>query len=177
MAGISIIVAVAENGAIGAHNRLLCRMPDDMKRFKRLTTGHTVIMGRKTFESLPKGALPDRTNVVISANAQAIFEGCEKYDQLITAINQHQQDREIFIIGGASIYQQAIDMADKLYITFIHHSFEYADAFFPDIKEDEWLLIECEDHPADENHAYPSTFKHFLRKKMRHDGYNINYND
>jgi len=165
MARISIIVAVAENGAIGANNRLLCRMPNDMKRFKRLTTGHTVVMGQNTFESLPKGALPDRTNVVLSINEQASFEGCEKYNRLDTAIRQHQQDSEIFIIGGASVYQQTIDMADVLYVTFIHHSFEFADVFFPEIKEDEWELITSEDHPADDNHLYPYTFKTFFKKK------------
>ena len=163
---ISIIAAVAANGAIGVNNRLLCRMPEDMKRFKRLTIGHTVIMGRKTFESLPKGALTDRTNVVISGNTLTSFKGCETYDRLLTAINQHQQESEIFIIGGASVYQQVIDVADKLYITIIHHTFEFADAFFPEIKACDWTLTECEDHPADEHHLYPYTFKTFIKKKI-----------
>jgi len=173
MAIISIIAAVAANGAIGADNRLLCRMPNDMKRFKRLTTGHTVIMGRKTFESLPKGALTDRTNIVISGNSLASFQGCEKYDMLHAAINQHQRDSEIFIIGGASIYQQTIDMADKLYITHIHHSFEFADTFFPEIKACDWVTMACEDHPADDLHLYPYTFKTYFKKKYALDGYNL----
>ena len=162
---LSIIAAIADNGAIGANNRLLCRMPNDMQRFKRLTTGHTVIMGRKTFESLPKGVLPERTNVVITHNPHASYEGCETYEQLTTAISRHQHENEVFIIGGASIYEQAIDIADKLYITLIHHSFEFADTFFPEIKACDWELMENENYPADERHLYPYTFKTFFKKK------------
>lgn len=162
---ITIIAAVAANGAIGVDNRLLCRMPNDLRRFKRLTTGHTVIMGRKTFESLPKGALPDRKNVVLSGNTQTPFLGCERYDRLETALNIHQPDSEIFIIGGASVYKQAIDIADKLYITFIHHFFDRADVFFPEIEEFDWKMTDAEDHPADEQHPYPYTFATFIRKK------------
>jgi len=163
---ITIIAAIAENGAIGANNQLLCRLPNDLKRFKRLTTGHTVIMGRKTFESLPKGALPNRTNVVITRNRQAIVDGCDSYDQLQTAIIAHQHENEIFIIGGASVYKQAIDFADKLQITCIHHAFENADVFFPEITDNDWVITESETFPSDENHLYAYTFKTLLRKKQ-----------
>ena len=161
---ITIIVAIAENGAIGAENQLLCRLPNDLKRFKRLTSGHTVIMGRKTFESLPNGALPNRTNVVITRNSQASFEGCEVFDNLQAAINNHQHENEIFIAGGATIYEQTIDIADKLYLTRIHHTFNHADTFFPEINENEWTVAENEAHPADSKHPYPYSFKELRRK-------------
>ena len=162
---VTIIAAIADNGAIGANNRLLCRMPDDMKRFKRLTTGHTVIMGRKTFESLPKGALPNRTNVVITRNKQAFYDGCEIFNQLPEAISHHQHENEIFIIGGAAIYAQAIGLADKIYLTCIHHSFEHADVFFPEINDNDWVMTDCETSPPDEHHPFPYTFKTLIRKK------------
>ena len=170
---ISIITSIDENNAIGADNELLCRLPDDLRRFKRLTTGHTVIMGRKTFESLPNGALPNRTNVVITRNAESSFEGCETYNQLHTAIGRHQHENEIFIIGGAAVYEQAIGLADKLYLTCIHHSFNHADAFFPVINDTDWVLTDCEAHPPDENHLFPFTFKTFVRKKNRTKRYNL----
>ena len=161
---ISIIAAIANNGAIGVNNQLLCRLPNDMKRFKRLTTGHTVIMGRKTFESLPNGVLPNRTNVVITRNPRLAFQGCELYDQLPVAISHHQQEDEIFMIGGASIYEQTIQLAGKMYLTCIHHTFEFADAFFPEIIDSEWVLTENEDHPADELHLFSYTFQTFIKK-------------
>ena len=163
---VSIIAAIAGNGAIGVNNGLLCRLPNDMKRFKRLTTGHTVIMGRKTFESLPHGALPYRTNVVITQNPQLSFHGCERYDNLPAALRHHQHENEIFIIGGASIYALALPLADKLYLTCVHHSFAIADVFFPEIMDDEWLLMENENFPSDEFHPFSYTFKTFIKKNV-----------
>jgi dihydrofolate reductase len=165
MAKISIIVAIANNGALGANNDLLWRLPNDLKRFKQITAGHTVVMGRKTFESLPKGALPNRTNVVITRNSHASFDGCEIFDNLPDAINKHQQEEEVFIIGGAQIYEQTIAFADKLYITCVHHTFEEADVFFPEINENDWETVESIAYSSDGNHPYPYTFKIFLRKK------------
>ena len=162
---ISIIVSIDENGAIGAKNELLLRLPNDMKRFKTLTTGHTIIMGRKTFESLPKGALPDRTNVVITRTPGATFENCETFNDLITAIDKHKDEDEIFIIGGANIYEQSIAFADRLYITNIHHSFENADTFFPEINRNEWVISKSEDHHSDEKHMHAYTFNTFIKKK------------
>ncbi|MDR2917593.1 MAG: dihydrofolate reductase [Tannerella sp.] len=162
---ISIIVAIAANGAIGAKNDLLWRLPNDMKRFKELTTGHTVIMGRKTFESLPKGALPNRTNVVITGNAQASFKDCEIVDSLDAAISKHKNENEIFIIGGANVYKQAIVFADKLYVTYVHHTFENADTFFSEINNNEWIMTENEDFPCDEKHLFPYTFQTYIKKK------------
>jgi dihydrofolate reductase len=161
---ISIIVAIAENRAIGANNGLPWKLPNDMKRFRELTTGHTVIMGRKTFESLPKGALPNRTNVVLTKNRNASFENCITCNDLKEAI-QTCNAGETFIIGGAGIYNQAIDFADKLYITSVHHSFENADVFFPKINEDEWTLTEQGNFPNDDKHLYPYTFQTYIKKK------------
>jgi dihydrofolate reductase len=162
---ISIIAAIADNNAIGANNSLLWSLPNDMKRFRELTTGHTVIMGRKTFESLPKGALPNRRNVVITGNIQLSFNGCEMFDRLEEAIRRFKDENEIFIIGGASVYEQAIGLADKLYITTVHHTFDEADTFFPLIDEREWTLTEREDFPSNAKHLFPYTFKTFIKKK------------
>ena len=162
---ISIIVAIAENGAIGANNDLLWRLPNDMKWFKTLTTGHTVIMGRKTFESLPKGALPNRTNVVITRNSEVSYENCEIFKDLDSAVEYHKEEKEVFIIGGASIYKIAMSIANKLYITKVHHSFEKADTFFPEININEWIMIENEKYPKDEKHLYSYTFETYIKKK------------
>lgn len=162
---ISIIVAIAANRAIGADNSLLCRLSNDMKRFKELTTGHTIIMGRKTFESLPKGALPNRKNVVVSRSRCVPFENCEIFDDLTTAIEQHKDDPEVFIIGGGQIYEQTLPYADKLYVTYIHHAFDNADTFFPVIDTDIWVLTSNEDHPADEKNTYPYSFQTYIKKK------------
>ena len=162
---ISIIVAIAENGAIGAKNNLLWRLPDDLKRFKELTTGHTVIMGRKTFESLPKGALPNRTNVVITRNAGLTFENCKTFNNLKDAIDNYCHEKEIFIIGGANIYEQAIKFADKLYVTYVPHFFENADTFFPEINNNEWVITESIDFQSDDKHLYPYTFITYIKKK------------
>jgi len=162
---ISIIVAIGENGAIGANNNLLWRLPNDMKRFIKLTTGHTVIMGRKTFESLPKGALPNRTNVVITRNSGARFENCKVFHDLKAAIDYFNDENEIFIIGGADIYKQAMMFADTLYVTHVHKIFENADTFFPEINNNEWITIDSEDFQHDEKHIFPYTFKTYIKKK------------
>ena len=126
---INIIAAVAENRAIGYKNKLLYWLPNDLKRFKALTTGHTILMGRKTFESLPKGALPNRRNIVISRTVTEL-PGCDVYATLDSALASCN-DEEVYIIGGASIYEQAMELADRLCLTIIHHTPEKADAYFP----------------------------------------------
>ena len=141
---ISIIAAVAKNRAIGFKNKLLYWLPNDLKRFKSLTTGHTIIMGRKTFESLPKGALPNRRNVVLSRSQQE-FPGCE----------------DIYIIGGASVYTQAMPLADRLCLTEIDDIPAEADAFFPPY--DDWNEAEREEHPTDEKHAFRYAFVDYVR--------------
>jgi len=155
---ISIIAVLGKNNEIGKGNHLLCRLPSDMKRFKAITTGHSVIMGRKTFESLPKGLLPDRRNIIISRNTRLLIEGAEVYSSLDYALLKCINEQEVFIIGGAQIYAQALPVADKLYITRIHASFPEADAFFPVIDRNIWKETSRETFPADEKNPYPFTF-------------------
>jgi dihydrofolate reductase len=159
---ITLIAAVAENNALGKDNQLLWHLPDDFKRFKGLTTGHYIIMGRKTFESFPK-PLPNRTHVIISRQKNYQPEGCIVVDSLDKAIAVCPKDQETFIIGGGEIYNQSIEIADKLDITKVHQSFE-ADTFFPEIDLNKWKLFSVEFHPKDEKHQFDFTFKTYLRK-------------
>ena len=131
---ITIIAAVAKNRAIGFENKLLYWLPNDLKRFKALTTGHTIIMGRNTYLSLPKGALPNRRNVVLSRSAKA-FPGCEVFPSLEKALKSCKDDEQVYIIGGARVYEQAIAFADRLCLTEINDTPKEADAFFPDYSE------------------------------------------
>jgi len=163
MKNISIIVAVAENWAIGKNNQLLFSLSNDLKRFKKITTGHTVIMGKKTFFSLPKGALPNRKNIVISDDRKDKFMGCEMAYSIEEAIEKCDPDEENFIIGGGMIYQQFFPITNKLYLTKVHQSVKDADIFFPEIHFDEWELIEREDVSGNENH--PSYSYLILKKK------------
>jgi dihydrofolate reductase len=164
MKNISIIVVVANNFAIGKNNDLLCHLPADLKRFKQITSGNTVIMGKRTFESLPKGALPNRTNIVISDNKNDEFEGCTTVYSIEEAIEKCYSEKENFIIGGGSIYRQFLQYANKLYITKIHHSFD-ADTFFPEIDFNQWTEISCENNPPDKKNKYNFTFFVYHRKK------------
>ncbi|MDD4821600.1 MAG: dihydrofolate reductase [Bacteroidales bacterium] len=160
---ISIIVAIAQENAIGAGNRLLCHLSDDLKRFKRLTTGHTVIMGRNTFDSLPNGPLPNRKNIVLTSRPQSLPEGCVAVTSLEEAIACTNKEEELFIIGGASVYKQALPLADKLYLTIIHHSFAEADTFFPEIDFSQWQLTASEEFEANEKNAFPYSFDDYVR--------------
>ena len=160
---ISIIAAVAKNRAIGFKNKLIYWLPNDLKRFKALTTGHTIIMGRNTFLSLPKGALPNRRNIVLSRSAKA-FEGCDVYPSLEEALAHCAPDEDIYIIGGASVYRQALKIADRLCLTEIDDTPAEADTFFPPY-EDDWQEESREDHPIDDRHAFPYSFVNYIRKK------------
>jgi Dihydrofolate reductase len=159
---ISIIVAIAENYAIGKNNDLLWHLPADFKHFKEITTGHTVVMGLNTFYSLPNGALPNRKNVVISLEP-VDCEGCTVVYSIQEAIDLCKDEDEFFIIGGASIYRQTIDMADTLYITWVHKDFD-ADTFFPEIDANKWEEISREAHEPDEKNHYPYSFVKYERK-------------
>ena len=158
---ISIIAAVARNRAIGFKNKLIYWLPNDLKRFKALTTGHTIIMGRNTFLSLPKGALPNRRNIVLSRSAKA-FEGCDVYPSLEAALEHCAPDEDIYIIGGASVYRQALPLADRLCLTEIDDTPAEADTFFPPY-EDDWQVENREDHPVDDRHAFPYSFVDYIR--------------
>ena len=159
---ISIIAAVARNRAIGFQNKLIYWLPNDLKRFKALTTGHTIIMGRNTFLSLPKGALPNRRNIVLSRSTNA-FPGCEVYASLEEALQHCNASEDIYIIGGASVYNQALKIADRLCLTEIDDTPEQADTFFPEYKE-EWKEESREDHEIDEKHAQRYSFVDYIRR-------------
>jgi len=165
MTKISIIVAADENNAIGKDNNLLCHLPNDLKYFKKTTEGHTVVMGRKTFESLPKGALPNRRNIVITRNKDLQFTDCEMASSLNEAIALAAGEDEIFIIGGGSVYEQALPLADMLYVTRIHNQFEGVDTYFPEIKPSDWKVVFDEEHPADEKNKYAHSFIVFEKIK------------
>lgn len=166
MSIISIIAALDERNAIGRNQQLLCHLPCDMKRFAETTASHAVIMGRRTFESLPKGALPNRRNVVLTSQTAERFPGATVCRSLHDALELCAGEEEIFVIGGATVYAEALDMAGKLYLTRVHHVFEDADVFFPPIPFDEWEEITASrrHNPAGEKHAYPCTFHTYLRK-------------
>ena len=160
---ISIIVAIAENNAIGLDNKLIYWLPNDLKRFTALTTGNTLIMGRKTFESLPKGALPNRRNIVLSRTGQASdFPGADLYQSLDDALKTCEGD--IYIIGGASVYRQALPIADRLCLTFVHDTPAEADTFFPEWDPEEWVETFREDHDTDEKHNQRYSFIDLERK-------------
>ncbi|MBQ8711659.1 MAG: dihydrofolate reductase [Prevotella sp.] len=157
---ISVIAAVARNRAIGFENKLIYWLPNDLKRFKALTTGHTIVMGRNTFLSLPKGALPNRRNIVLSRSQKA-FPGCDTYASLKEALQHCSNDEDIYIIGGASVYKQALPLADRLCLTEIDDTPAQADTFFPDYSD--WHEIWREDHPTDDRHAFPYAFVDYER--------------
>lgn len=158
---INIIAAVAHNRAIGHNNKLIYWLPNDLKRFKALTTGHTIIMGRHTFDSLPKGALPNRRNVVLSTTTPH-HEGCDTYRSLDEALAHCAPDEDIYIIGGASVYEQAIGRAHRLCLTEIDDTPQDADAFFPPY--DGWQAIWREHHDTDERHPYAYDFVDYERQ-------------
>jgi Dihydrofolate reductase len=163
MKPISIIVAIADNYAIGKDNQLLWHLPEDLKSFKRITEGHNIIMGKKTFYSLPKRPLPGRNSIVITDIAGEQIEGCQMAYSIEDAINQCDAERENFIIGGGSVYKQFFTLAQKMYITWVHQPFE-ADTFFPEIDSNTWEVIDKESHKADEKNKYDYTFVTYQRK-------------
>lgn len=143
---ISIIVAIAHGGVIGKDNQLLWKIPEDMKWFRTITTGHPVIMGRKTFESIGK-ALPNRRNIIITRDVNYKKDGIEIANSLEEAINLCENSDEVFIIGGGEIYKQAIPLVNKLYITHVHKEYD-ADTFFPEINASDWMETTRDDHES-----------------------------
>ena len=160
---INIIAAIAENNAIGLKGKLLYWLPADLKRFKALTTGHTIIMGRKTFDSLPKGALPNRRNVVLTRSKKD-FPGAESFSSLQEALASCGAEEEVFIIGGASVYAEALPLANRLCLTEVHDTPQEADAFFPAFNRDEWEVAFLEKHEKDERHAQDFDFIDYVKK-------------
>lgn len=158
------IAAIAENNAIGKDNTLMWRLPDDFKHFKKTTSGHYIIMGRKTFESFPK-PLPNRTHVIITRQKDYTVDAphilVHSLEEAIKTVPNHEE--KAYIIGGGEIYKQAMEKVDELEITRVHKVFENADAFFPEINDQKWKVAKEEFHPQDEKHEIAFTFQTFKR--------------
>lgn len=168
---ITIIAAVARNRAIGFENKLIYWLPNDLKRFKALTTGHTVVMGRNTYLSLPKGALPHRRNIVLShkygsadmAVKREMFPGCDVYPSLDEALCHCDAGEDVYIIGGASVYQEAMPKAGRLCLTEIDDVPAEADTFFPDYSQG-WQAVRREHHDRDDRHSHDYDFVDYERR-------------
>ncbi|MBD2716325.1 dihydrofolate reductase [Microvirga sp. STR05] len=160
---LAFVVAIAENNVIGNDNQLLWHLPDDLKHFKRLTQGHPVVMGRRTYESIGR-PLPNRTNIVVTRQADWQAPGCEVAYSVPDALEQAARlDEEVFVIGGAEIYRQALPAADVIYLTEVHHTFE-GDVVFPELNNTEWREESRERHEPDEKHAYAFSFMTLRRR-------------
>jgi dihydrofolate reductase len=163
--GVAIIVAVDEQNGIGRKGELLCHLPADLKHFKEVTTGHAIIMGRKTYESLPKGALPNRRNIVLTSDKHTDnYPGCTVVRSLEEAFASTNDEEFVFIIGGERVYRASLPLADRLYMTRIHHTFDEVDTFFPKIDVNEWVLVEGKRHERDEKHPYSFSFQTYIKK-------------
>ena len=162
---VVLVAAAAGNNALGKDNKLLWHLPDDFKRFKSLTSGHCIIMGRKTFESLP-GILPNRTHIVISRNPGFMPEGCIVVGSLTEAIAKVPAGEPAFVIGGGQIYSHAISIADRIELTRVHENFK-ADTFFPEIDPSEFEISFEEHHTADDRHRFPFSFITYRRRVDR----------
>jgi dihydrofolate reductase len=162
---LTIISAVANNQVIGMNNQLIWHLPADLKRFKELTMGKTLIMGRKTFESIGK-PLPGRKTIIVTRNSDYYAEGCEIASNLKDALCKVKEESEVFVAGGGEIYRQVINLhfTRKLYITRVYANFE-GDSFFPDISTEKWELVDREDQPIDEKNPYPFAFLTYKRRK------------
>ena len=173
---MNLIVAIDEQNAIGKQGNLLCHLSADLKHFKALTTGHTVVMGSRTYLSLPRRPLPNRRNIVLTHQDAALFEGAEVVRSIedILALNKNSNpiasitpdtpiipDDALFIIGGGQVYEQLLPFSDKLYITRIHHTFPDADTFFPAIDPTLWQLVCTEYFPADDKNPYDYSFEEY----------------
>ena len=160
---IALIAAVAQNGAIGNRNELIYWLPNDLKHFKALTTGHTIIMGSNTFRSLPKGALPNRRNIVLSRKG-GDFPGADSFPSLEAALASCNSEETVYIIGGEMLYNSAIPIADSLFITEVEDTPDEADAFFPAIDKEQWEESGRDAHTTDEKHQYNYSFVTYIHK-------------
>lgn len=160
---ITMIAAAGEKNELGKDNDLLWHLPDDFKRFKQLTTGHHIIMGRKTFETFPK-PLPNRVHIVITRNKNYKKEGAVVVHTMKEALKIAKEDTQPFIIGGGEIYKMGLPIAEKIELTRVHATFVDADTFFPAFSNNEWQLISKTVHPKDERHKYSFTYETWVRK-------------
>ncbi len=161
---VVIIAALSENGVIGRGNALPWHLPADLKRFKRLTSGHTVIMGRKTFESIGLRPLPDRLNIVLSRDTGLSTHGVLVVPTLDDALAHARGNPVVFVLGGGRVFEAALPFTDRMELTRVHTKVP-GDAFFPKVDFSEWQQVNVEDHPADERHAYPFSFLTYDRKR------------
>lgn len=165
---ISLVVAAAENNAIGKDNRMLWHLPNDLKYFKNITWGMPVLMGRKTFESFGGGKpLPGRANIILTRNKEYHPQGTvvvQKIDNAYFFVNENDFN-ELMVIGGGEIYNLMLPKANRIYLTRVHHSFMDADAFFPSMDEKKWQLKSCEDFQADDKHQYAYSFEVWNKKQ------------
>jgi len=159
---VSIIVATSRNNVIGKDNNLIWHLSSDLKRFKKLTTGHHIIMGRKTFESIGK-PLPDRVSVIITNQNDYEAKGCKVVHSLDEALQIVENDQEVFVIGGGSIYSEALSRANKIYLTLVHKDFE-GDTYFPQLDYKDWESLSREDHLPDEKNPFPYSFIDLKRR-------------
>lgn len=161
---ITIIAAIAKNNALGKDNDLIWHLPADLKRFKKVTSGHHILMGRNTFESIGR-PLPNRTTVIITRNKSYKKEGCLVVNSIEKALEVAKEDSEIYLIGGAQIYKEAMEknVADRLDITVVHHTFD-ADVFFPEIDSKIWKEISRENFSADEKNKYDFSFVSYQKR-------------
>ncbi|MBL7777327.1 MAG: dihydrofolate reductase [Chitinophagales bacterium] len=168
---LSIVVAISDNLAIGAQGDLLWRLPADMKRFKEITYGHHVLMGRKTYESIPEKfrPLPGRVNIVVTRQQNYAAPGCKVVSSVQEGIDFAREcgEQELMIVGGAEIYKQCLPLTNCIYLTTVHHTFEDADAFFPVLNK-EWQKVSEETFAADEKHAYSYTFAEWRNQSLIH---------
>lgn len=160
---ISLIVAVAEDRAIGDKGNLLWHLSSDLKRFKAITTGHTIIMGRKTYDSLPNGALPNRRNIVVSRQLKSLKDA-EVYSDIDEALKATSDEDTVYIIGGGEIYNKTFPRADELHITLVHKSYPEADTRFPEWKLTDWNILKQEQIGQDEKNELDSVYYHLTRK-------------
>lgn len=161
MGKLAIIVAVAENGVIGSGNQLPWRLPDDLKRFKALSLGKPIVMGRKTYDSIGR-PLPGRLNIIVSRRSDLRIEGCTIVSSLADAIAAAGNVEEIVIVGGADIYRQVLPQVQTIHLTRVHATVP-GDVYFPELAPDEWHEVATEYHPADERHAHAFTFQTLQR--------------
>ncbi len=166
MGNLSIIVAMSSERAIGANNNLLWHLPSDLKRFKELTTGHSILMGRKTFESLPKGALPNRRNIVISRSISKL-NGAEVYSDIKEALAQTKNEDEVFIIGGGQIYESLLPYSKRIYLSIVEGTYPEATVFFPEFNWNKWEIEKKEEIKADERNPLAHTFYILKRKALK----------
>ncbi len=163
---VTIIVAIAKNNAIGKGNDLIWYLPADLKRFKKITTGHTIIMGRNTFESIGK-PLPNRRSIIITRQKDYKIEGCFTANSIEQALELAKDENEVFIIGGSQIYKQVLEknLVDRLDVTLVHEEFD-ADAFFPEIDLNIWEETKREDFKSDEKNKYDYSFVTYIKKRL-----------